>query len=400
MKVISPLLLVCAGLYLATTHLTHADTLTLKSGETLEGKVLSETAQEIVMDVMVAPGITDQKTLAKSDVQSMAKTPTDEIAYQAIKGCQIESRSLPASSYVAIVKSLETFLKTYPQSGRAAEVQATLKAFKEEQERVKAKNTKWDNIWYTPEEFEKNKNQLHAQMHLATMQEQVARRDFIGALNTFDQIEKTHSGSSVFPEAVEQAQKTARLLTPEMERAVALAKSQENQFNTGIVLVPEPQKSQMIGARQAQIAAAEAAMAAAERSGVKWKPFAPISSKSAEALKTTLAAEAPRLEALPLVKMRTSIASLKSAEAALKEENAAGAELKLKEAETLWPANDQIVALRTQVEALKIKPTPTPTPAPTPTPTPKPTPKPTPSATPTPSPTPTPAPTPKSWFSF
>ena len=398
MKVIPPSFLACVGILLATPVLTHADTVTLKSGEALEGKVLSETDQEIVMDVTVAAGITDQKTLARSDVQTVEKTPPDEIAYQAIKGCQIEAHSLPASSYVAIVKSLEAFLKTYPQSARTGEVQEKLNAFKEEQERVKAKNIKWDNRWYTPEEFEKNKNLLHAQMHLAAMREQVARRDFVSALNTFDQIEKTHAGSAALPDAIELAQNVIRLLTIEMDRAVAIAKNQESQFNNGIVLVPEPQKSQMIATRQGQIAAAEAAVAAAERSGIKWKPFLPIASKSADALKATLAAEGPRLEALPVAAMRTSIASLKSAEAALKEENLAGAEVKLKEAETLWSQNEQIAALKAEIEVLKKKPSPTPTPTPTPKPTPKPSPTPTP--TPTPAPTPSPTPTPKPWYSF
>ena len=396
MKVIPPSFAACASIFLASTVLTLADTVTLKSGEALQGKVLSETDQEIVMDVTVASGITDQKTLAKSEVQAVSKTPADEIAYQAIKGCQIDSHSLPANSYVAIVKSLEGFLKTYPQSSRAGEVQAKLNAFKEEQERVKAKNIKWDNRWYTPEEFEKNKYQLQAQMQLETMRDQVARRDFVTALNTFDQIEKNHPGATAFPDAIELAQGTVKSLASEMERAKDAAKKQESQFNSGIVLVPEPQKSQMIAARQTQIAAAEAATAAAERAGIKWKPFAPISNKSFDALKSTLQTEMPRIEALPVAAMRNSLASLKAAEKALKEENAAGADVKVKEAQTLWAQNAQIADVKAAVEALKKKPTPTPSPAPKPSATPKPTPAP----TPTPSPTPTPTPTPKSWFPF
>ena len=181
-----------------------------------------------------------------------------------------------------------------------------------------------------------------------------------------------------------------------MERAKDAAKKQESQFNSGIVLVPEPQKSQMIAARQTQIAAAEAATAAAERAGIKWKPFAPISNKSFDALKSTLQTEMPRIEALPVAAMRNSLASLKAAEKALKEENAAGADVKVKEAQTLWAQNAQIADVKAAVEALKKKPTPTPIPAPKPSATPKPTPAP----TPTPSPTPTPTPTPKSWFPF
>ena len=383
----------CAGVLLATTALCLADTVTLKSGEVLNGKILSETNREIVMDVTVAAGITDQKTIDKTDVRAAEKTPLDEIAFQEIKGCQIDNHSLPASSYVAIIKSLESFLKKYPQSSRVDEVQSTLAAFKHEQEQVKAGGMKWDNRWYTKEEAEKNKYRLAAQMQFAAMRDQASRRDCIGALNTFDLIEKWYPGSIVYPDAVELAQSMIRTVGADMERIRVNAKAQEAQFNNGIVLVTEPQKSQMIAARQAQVTTAEAALAAAERAGVKWKPLLAMASKSFESLKTTIGTEAPRLEALPLADIRKSIASIKDAEAALSDNNAAGAEVKVKEAQKLWSVNGEVAALTAEIEAFKKKPTPTPIPKPTPTPTP--TPKPVAQVT-----TPPPTPTPKKWYQF
>ncbi|MEI7958593.1 MAG: PTPDL family protein [Verrucomicrobiota bacterium] len=383
----------CAGVLLATTALCLADTVTLKSGEVLNGKILSETNREIVMDVTVAAGITDQKTIDKTDVRAAEKTPLDEIAFQEIKGCQIDNHSLPASSYVAIIKSLESFLKKYPQSSRVDEVQSTLAAFKHEQEQVKAGCMKWDNQWYTKEEAEKNKYRLAAQMQFAAMRDQASRRDCIGALNTFDLIEKWYPGSNVYPDAVELAQSMIRTVCADMERIRVNAKAQEAQFNNGIVLVTEPQKSQMIAARQAQVTTAEAALAAAERAGVKWKPLLAMASKSFESLKTTIGTEAPRLEALPLADIRKSIASIKDAEAALSDNNAAGAEVKVKEAQKLWSVNGEVAALTAEIEAFKKKPTPTPIPKPTATPTP--TPKPVAQVT-----TPPPTPTPKKWHQF
>ena len=383
----------CAGVLLATTALCLADTVTLKSGEVLNGKILSETNREIVMDVTVAAGITDQKTIDKTDVRAAEKTPLDEIAFQEIKGCQIDNHSLPASSYVAIIKSLESFLKKYPQSSRVDEVQSTLAAFKHEQGQVKAGGMKWDNRWYTKEEAEKNKYRLAAQMQFAAMRDQASRRDCIGALNTFDLIEKWYPGSIVYPDAVELAQSMIRTVGADMERIRVNAKAQEAQFNNGIVLVTEPQKSQMIAARQAQVTTAEAALAAAERAGVKWKPLLAMASKSFESLKTTIGTEAPRLEALPLADIRKSIASIKDAEAALSDNNAAGAEVKVKEAQKLWSVNGEVAALTAEIEAFKKKPTPTPIPKPTPTSTP--TPKPVAQVT-----TPPPTPTPKKWYQF
>ena len=356
MKVVFSPPLVCACALFASAVLVSADTVILNSGEALTGKILSETGTEIVMDVTVSAGITDQKTVLKSEVQSVSKTTADEEAFQALKGRQLEARSLPAASYSPLMKGLETFLLTYPHSAHTPEVQAALEALKAEKAKVLAGGLKWDNRWYTWQEAEAQKYQLWARILLDNMKEQTARRDFIGALNTFDQIEKNYPGSNAFPDAADLAQSIVRTLSGELDRLQATAKFQETQFASGIALVPEPQKSQMISARQAQIAAAEAAMAASERASVKWKPLLPLASKSFDAVKATLVSEAPRIEKLPVASMRSSIASATAAEEAIKAKNAEGAELKFKEAQALWPQNETLVALKTQITALKTKP--------------------------------------------
>ena len=391
MQVPSTFSLFCAGILLASPLSAIGDTLTLKSGETYDGKILSESDKEILMDVTVASGITDQKSFPKSDVQEVSKTPLDEIAFQTIKDCQLESHSLPSASYAAIVKSLEAFLKQYPLSPHIEEVRTTLDAFKKEQARVKAGDLKWANHWYTPKEAEKNKYQLAAQMCLQNMRSQAARRDFIGALNSFTQIEKNYPGSTAFPDSIELAQYMMRIASIDMERFQTAAKVQESQFNSGIVLVPEPQKSQMIAARQAQIASAEAALAAADHAGVVWKPVLPMAAKSFETLKTTLSTEGPRIDKLPVADMRQSIAAANEAEAELNSKNAERAEEKIKEAQKSWPQNERIPSLNLQLTALKesLKPKPTPTPSPTPSPTPAPL------ASATPSPSPVAEPPPK-----
>lgn len=394
MKVAPSLPLVCAGFLLAAVLPALADTVTLKSGEVINGKIISETDQEIVVDVAISSGISDQKTIAKSDVQTAIKTTPDEIAYQAIKGYKIDTRSLPAASYVAIIKSLESFVATYPQSSHIAEVKATLEAFNKEQAQVRAGDIKWNNRWYNKDEVEKNKYDLASQQLLATMKEQASRRDFIGALNTFNTIEQNYPGSQTFPDAVELALTTIRIASTDLERMQTAAKNQEAQFNSGVQLAGEPQKTQMLEARKAQIAAANAALTAAERSQVKWKPLLPLAPKSFEALKTTINTEKPRIEKLEVDDMRSSISASQAAEASLKAKNLDAAEAKIAEAKKLWAQNQQATVLSAELVALKAeakaKPSPTPTPKATPTP----------AASPATAATPTPTPKPKGWFGF
>lgn len=343
----------CVALLFIPLVSAPADTVKLKSGDTVIGTIISDTDKEVVMDVLISAGITDQKNFAKADVESVSKTAADTGAYEGIKDYRVGSHSLQLAAYPAMVKPLEAFLKDYPQSSHAAAVKEALAAFKQEEARVKAGELKWDNRWYSVEDVEKHKYQLAAGMAFETMKDLAARRDYIGALNAFAQIETNYPGSAVYPDAVEMAQTAMRQLIPEMERQLAAAKVQESQFNSGIVLVPEPQKSQMIAAWKAKVDASEAAFAAATKSNAKWKPFLPLAPKSFEANKATIVAEFPRLSKLPLADMRASLASAKEAEAAIQAQKTALASTKLKEAEKSWAQNERVKELGADLQALK-----------------------------------------------
>lgn len=378
MQISPPSFFVCAGLFLAFALPARADSLTLTSGEVLSGRISSESAQEIVMDVQVGSGIIEQKTFLKSEVKSVTKTPADEIAFQAIKNYQIESHSLPPASYPVIIQNFQTFLKQHAKSAHAAEIKKNLEAFNQEQERVKKGDIKWENQWYTREEAEKNKVELGAKIRLSFMKEQVTKRDLIGALNTFELIEKSSPGARVFPDAAELGQAVIRALVLDADRLQNAAKEQETKFTASLKLATEKQKAQLSDARRLQLEAAEAAASAAEQaaSGVKWKPFFPTAPKSLEGQKNRLTAEVPRFERLPVAEMRASIAALDAAESALQLKKADEAEAKIKDAQTRWPQNGRLTGIKSDLDALreelKPKPTPTPTPTPQPTPSPKP----------------------------
>ena len=353
MKAVPSPIFVITGIFLAVAAM--ADTVTLNPGEPINGKISRESDKEIVVDVVISAGITDEKIIPKADVKSVSKTTADEIAFRSVRDLQPDTHSLQPAAYPPMIKALEAFLKEYPTSGHAEEVKKTIETLKQELARVKAGELKWADRWYTAKEAEKHKYQISAQMTLGTMRDQAASRDFIGALNTFDQIEKYYPGSTAYPEAADLAQNMMRVAAMDMGAMQAKAKAQEAQFNKGIVLVPEPEKSQVIAGRKAQVAAAEAALAAAEKNGVKWKPISPLSPKSFEALKTTLATETPLLEKLPIASMRSSVTITQGVDLDIRANHLEGVEAKLREAKSLWPQNAQIAELEAQLAAQKAK---------------------------------------------
>ena len=357
--------LVCTVAMLAASSLPAlADSVTLKSGEVLEGQIVRESDTEVVIDAKVGSGITDQRVLNKSEVSSVQKTSPDEIAFQKVKDLNVGANSLLPANYRSAIAALGAFVKQFPISRHRLEVTNAIDALTAEKARVEAKELKWNNRWYSAQEVEQQKYQLRAQAILISMREQEARFATIAALNTFDRLEREFPGSEAYIDAVELASGLVNRLNAEIDRAVDSAKLQESQFKKGINLVPEPNKSEMINARAAQIAAAEEAVA---KSTAKWKPLLPITDKSPQALKTTITSESQRLSQIPVAAMRNSVAAVEAANAALVAKNATEADTQAKLAQSLWPKYEALTRLLPAVEALKKAPTPTPTPSPAPT---------------------------------
>ena len=58
-----------------------ADTVTLKSGEKLDGKILNETDTEVTISVQVSATIKDERVVKREDIATVEKVQPDEVAW-------------------------------------------------------------------------------------------------------------------------------------------------------------------------------------------------------------------------------------------------------------------------------------------------------------------------------
>lgn len=103
-----------------------ADTIVLKSGEKIEGRILREDADCYVVEVKVTGSIRDEKILARSDVRYVEKEKPDETAYVEIKGLVPAPELLSKQGYETRIEKLEAFVKEHPSSKRVKEVKAMI----------------------------------------------------------------------------------------------------------------------------------------------------------------------------------------------------------------------------------------------------------------------------------
>jgi hypothetical protein len=360
-----------------------ADTVTLKSGEKLEGKITSDTPTELTIDYKVSAGVSDTRTVPKAEVDKVEKESAEEVTYQRLKTVVPAANGYDAAGYDRIIAALDGFLKQFPQTTHKEEISKNLAAFKEEKDRVEAGEVKIGGKWYGKEEAQQERYQLAGGVLFGQMQELARQRKSTDALNLFDQLEKQYPGAYVFPDAIELAKQLTGGLKPVAERALTQWKQVKADREKQNQLASEPQRSELIAAQKREQESGDAAVDSAEKSRAKWPPLLANNEKALQKIISIAPNELHRLEALPVPKMRESIQLSEKARGELKDDPTA-AEADARQATSAWNSNEvaQRLSKRATELALAAKATPVPeaTPVPPPTPTPTPAPKASPAA--------------------
>ena len=353
------------------------DTVTLKSGDKVEGKILSETDAEVTMSVQVTATIKDERVIKRDEIAKIDKVQPDEQAWALIANLAPGTESLERDEYDKVKAALGYFTGTFPKSAHAALAQSRLHQFTAEQIRVGLGEVKLNGQWLGKERVKDEQVQIAGRILLNRMKRAAGAGQMTEAMAIFDQLEKGFAGSASYPEAVE----LGRGVLASLFRAVA---QRQVQFKRHL----DDEKQRVAGSKGTELAqlnalikqdlaTTEATLAAIERSGVKWFPLQPANARSLASLASRVTSETARLNGLPIDKMKESVKIAEAAAAALSNGNFDLSETMLREANAAWSTNE--LAKRTQLKLADARKaatapktaTPTPAPASAPTPAPK-----------------------------
>ncbi len=110
-----------------------ADSIKLKNGTVLEGKIVEETTESITIEYKVTKSINDIKTVKRSDVLEIQKEPEDEKAFKKLDGILPTDDLLNAEEYDEIINGpLTEFLNNFPSSKHKAKVQEVVDELKKD----------------------------------------------------------------------------------------------------------------------------------------------------------------------------------------------------------------------------------------------------------------------------
>jgi len=350
-----------------------ADTVILKSGERVEGKIQSETDVDVTMQVNVSASITDERTIDKAEIQEIKKSSEDGEAYDVIKNFKTnEDHSYPLESYDQMLTSLGAFLQQYPLSEHLADVKQQQAALETERKRVENGDLKFNGQWLSPEQAGKEKYQIEAAGLLQTIKSNAGEGNFSGALNAFDTLNTKYSGARVYPDAVDYMKGLIPNLQSDAQRRLNALVAEQKQFMANVQFRQEPRKSQLIAAaRREQDTYAETFNAA----NTRWKPYMVRSNLSLQTYLQQLPGLATQVASVQTEPMRQANDSIAQAKAAIASKDAATAKAQLDMATQLWPKNEELKSvsddLATLTAALAAEAQKAPVPTATPIATPK-----------------------------
>jgi hypothetical protein len=177
------LLLVAATF--SSLSLCAEDSITLKTGDVMRGRILSETDQQVEIEVANADrSILSKRVIPKADVKSMQRETPEQAAerknFESLTVYKLNpNAAYPTNYYPAVIAAFDKFLTTYPRSDHASQINSMLADWKAEypQAVLALKNglVKYHGQWLTAQQAQALADEERGKKEALRKQQEEAR---------------------------------------------------------------------------------------------------------------------------------------------------------------------------------------------------------------------------------
>ena len=146
------------GLSCSLAYSTRADIVTLNSGETVTGRILSETDAQVAIETSNAKGtIFSTRQIAKNEIKEISReTPEqkrEKTNYEALAKYKLyQNQELTEEQYTAGIAAFKIFLQNHPPSVFSTELTNRISAWQAELNKLADGQVKFADKWMTPGE--------------------------------------------------------------------------------------------------------------------------------------------------------------------------------------------------------------------------------------------------------
>ncbi|MEP2775136.1 MAG: PTPDL family protein [Luteolibacter sp.] len=249
---------------------SQADIIFLKSGESIEGTILSEDAEKYIIQVNVTKSIKDEKTVAKADVKRVDRETADAKEFGSISRLVPAPDLLTVEEYAARIAKFAEFIETYPNSPLKKQAEVRIEELKAEMEVIEAGGAKMGGLIISPEEYAANAYSLDNQIAAKRINDAVGRRDFLSALRLFSEYEKDYSECVGRPEVVEKMQQVLAVYGASLQENLDSYDKRMEMRATGLERMSAEDRAQTQKALEEQQAKIDERFDAEKASQEKW----------------------------------------------------------------------------------------------------------------------------------
>ena len=323
-----------------------AESIELRDGTKVDGKILSVTADTVLMEVQTSPTIREEKSYPRSEVTKIQRASQDDVAYAEVAALTVPSTANNPAVYDAPLERVRAFMTNYAYSKHMSEARKLAAALESDRARVAAGEVKLDGAWVAADASPAESTELGGRVQLAKMKES---SDPIAALTSFEIIEKNHLTSSAFPESVKVARESLVKLRAGLVRARADLERRIRDQEQGLKLASEDRRLQIEQGIAQEKSAIQAQIERVKQSGSKWTPVL-LDAKLLADLSTRVESEEARLSKIDTATLAAGAAAANEAQRQLAAGNLSAAKANLEQAQKLW---SQHVLLASLQESLK-----------------------------------------------
>ncbi len=329
-----------------------ADTLILKDGSEINGDIIDDQTNAVVIEYSVTPTIKDQKTVPRDSIVKVITAPDDEKAYAELGSRETPPVVVDTSFYDGYIdKKIPTFIKQYPYTSHISELREDLRRLTSERDRVRKGDRRIDGTWITAEEIAADPYQMNAKVSFIQMKESAQKKDVISSLKEYELFEPAYANSRVMPDAVDLALSQLALLQQELSTALDNFDILEARRQQAIASVPADQAQAIKDSVDRENQSAKDAIAKANQDGTKFFPVFPNTKDALDTLQSIVTSETERIKRLQDQPMRDSLKATSDASELITEDKLSEAKTQLDLASQEWSTNAEILPLRKKLDA-------------------------------------------------
>lgn len=322
------------------------ESIELRDGTKIEGKILSVNTETVLIEVQTSPAIREEMSYPRSDVAKIQRASQDDVAYAEVAALSVPSTADNPAVYDAPLERVRSFMKNYAYSKNMPEARKLAAALEADRARLVAGEIKLGGVWVAADASPADRTELGGRVQLAKMKES---SDPVAAMTAFEVLEKDHNTSSAYPDSVKVARDSLAKLRAGLVRARADLERRTRDQEQGLKLASEDRRLQIEQGIAQEKSAIQAQIERVKQSGSKWVPVL-SDTKVLDDLSSLVESEEARLSKIDTATLAAGATAVSEAQRQLAAGNLSAAKANLEQAQKLW---SQHVLLASLQESLK-----------------------------------------------